>query len=598
MGLLHIATFFLALASTAVSFPTWNDDNVQNDSVVVESLVSPPLGWVKDETKQFDKEVIPIRLRIHLSHQNMDKFHEIALRVATPGNHQYGAHMPQKAIDDLIVPRDETRNLVMDWLESAGHGGNATYSARGDSIIVSTSIARAERLLDAEYNAYRNTETNEVVLRTLQFSLPGTLTGHIEMVQPTTFFGFRAFRSSISRLRVLSQEASDAMEQSAGSVDGCTGFMTPPCLASLYDFKSAGNYTTGLLGIAGFLEEYAAPFDLQRFLSKYSVPGSDTSQNFTCVGVNGGSCPTGPEKAGSEASLDVQYARAIAGSIPITYYSTAGRGKWVGDGVNTNEPFVEFLDYLLAEADPLPNTLSISYGDVDSTMPDSYARHVCDLFSQLGARGVSVLVASGDWGVGTTKDCTTKDGHNQFSTLFPASCPWVTTVGGTTFTNPEFAWTSGGGGFSNLFPRPSYQDKAVESWLASGTADAMRPYFNASGRAYPDVAAQAQGFAIVNNGIVDLVSGTSASAPTFAAIIQLVNSDRIAKGKPALGFLNPWLYANASSSPALTDVTKGGIIGCGSKISGAGFDAVSGWDPATGLGTPVFTGLLALSDEI
>lgn len=174
---------------------------------------------------------------------------------------------------------------------------------------------------------------------------------------------------------------------------------------------------------------------------------------------------------------------------------------------------------------------------------------------------------------------------------------WVTSVGGTTGTSPEGTWSSSGGGFSSLFRRPAYQDAAVESWLDSGTADAMTPYFNAAGRAYPDVAAQAQRFVVIVNGFMALVDGTSAAAPTFAAIIQLVNSDRIARGKPGLGFLNPWLYANASSSPALTDIKKGGITGCDFEIPEAGFKAVSGWDPATGLGTPVFTELRALSDE-
>lgn len=334
--------------------------------------------------------------------------------------------MPQKAIDDIIAPRDEAGNLVMDWLEGAGLGGNATYSARGDSIIVSTSIALAERLLNAEYNAYRNTETNEVVLRTLEFSLPDALMGHIDMVQPTTFFGFRPYKSNISGLRVLNKADTDTYVQSMGALDGCRkNFITPNCLANLYDVRSAENYTTGLLGVAGFLEEYAAPSDLHTFLTKNGVPGSNTSESFTCVGVNGGSCPTSPRKAGSEANLDVQYARGIAGSVPITYYSTAGRGKWVGDpdDVNNNEPFVEFLEYLLTGADPLPNTLSISYGDFQSTVPDSYAKHVCDLFSQLGARGVSVLVASGDSGVGAPGDCTTKDGDKKFVEMFPASCP-------------------------------------------------------------------------------------------------------------------------------------------------------------------------------
>lgn len=96
------------------------------------------------------------------------------------------------------------------------------------------------------------------------------------------------------------------------------------------------------------------------------------------------------------------------------------------------------------------------------------------------------------------------------------------------------------------------------------------------------------------NGRSELVDGTSCATPTFAGVIQLVNSDRVANGKAGLGFLNPWLYGNASS--ALTDITTGSNSGC-PGITGAGFDAVSGWDPATGLGTPVYTALLAVSSK-
>lgn len=319
----------------------------------------------------------------------------------------------------------------------------------------------------------------------------------------------------------------------------------------------------------------------------------NAAESFTCVAVNDGLCPTAASEAGDEANLDVQYGRSIAESIPINYYSTGGLGEWLGSGTNTNEPYVEFLDYLLDLADAdLPQTLSISYGDDEATVPDAYAVTACDLFSQLGARGVSVLVAAGDSGVGSTGTCTA-NGVKQFAVSFPASCPWVTTVGGTNGQAPEAAWTDGGGGFSSLFGTPSYQADAVSTWLTTDTTHAgVTAYFNASGRAYPDVAAQATDFVIVVDGSTELVDGTSCATPTFSGVIQLVNSDRVAAGKAGLGFLNPWLYGNASS--ALTDITSGSIGGC-PGISGAGFDAVAGWDPATGLGTPIFTSLLAVS---
>jgi tripeptidyl-peptidase I len=77
------------------------------------------------------------------------------------------------------------------------------------------------------------------------------------------------------------------------------------------------------------------------------------------------------------------------------------------------------------------------------------------------------------------------------------------------------------------------------------------------------------------------VGGSSASSPTFAAVIALVNDALLAKGRKPLGFLNPWIYGGAYK--ALTDVTAGSSFGCNTS----GFPAQEGWDAATGFGTPV-----------
>lgn len=434
------------------------------------------------------------------------------------------------------------------------------------------------------------TGTKEKTLRTLSYSLPKVLKSHVDMVQPTTFFGLKQLRSTISEHHLLAEEEQEAHIESASAVTGCTGTrITPTCLANLYNFASAKVQTVGLLGIAGFLEEYAIKADYTTFLNSYAF-FSNKAKSFTCTAVNGGSCPSSP--AGVEANLDVQYAGSISTNVPNTYYSTAGRGQFLGSGTNTNEPYIEFLNYLLALPDSsLPNTLSISYGDDEATVPLSYATTACNLFSQLGARGVSILVSAGDSGVGDT--CTV-GGKAQFTTSFPAGCPWVTTVGGTTGNSPEAAWSGGGGGFSEVFGRPSYQDATVSKWLTTDTTHAgVTKYFNASGRAYPDISAQATNFVIVVSGSATSVSGTSCSAPTTAGIIQLLNSGRIAAGKKGLGFLNPWLYNTASTG--FTDIKSGKITGCSGSISGAGFSAVAGWDPATGLGTPNYGSLLTFA---
>ncbi len=92
--------------------------------------------------------------------------------------------------------------------------------------------------------------------------------------------------------------------------------------------------------------------------------------------------------------------------------------------------------------------------------------------------------------------------------------------------------------------------------------------------------------AIVWNNTIRTIGGTSASSPTFAAVISLVNDALIAKGKPTLGFLNPWLYSGAYK--ALTDVKSGSSFGCNTT----GFPAQAGWDAVTGFGTPNFPKLV------
>lgn len=84
--------------------------------------------------------------------------------------------------------------------------------------------------------------------------------------------------------------------------------------------------------------------------------------------------------------------------------------------------------------------------------------------------------------------------------------------------------------------------------------------YNTTGRGYPDVAAMGNNIEIVVAGKGGLVAGTDASAPIFASIIGLLNDELVSNGKPVLGFLNPWLYANPG---AFNDITSGSNPGCG-----------------------------------
>ncbi|KAJ3010203.1 hypothetical protein NUW54_g2556 [Trametes sanguinea] len=164
-------------------------------------------------------------------------------------------------------------------------------------------------------------------------------------------------------------------------------------------------------------------------------------------------------------------------------------------------------------------------------------------------------------------------------------------VPGHKVTDPEsavFQRFPSGGGFSNVFPRASFQQNAVSNYLKKYPPGYAPNIYNASGRAFPDVSANGLNYSVAINGEFRLVSGTSASAPTFASILSAVNDARLALGKKPVGWINPAIYS-AAFNGVFNDITNGSNPNCGTQ----GFLAKPGWDPVTGLGTPNFPKMLA-----
>lgn len=192
---------------------------------------------------------------------------------------------------------------------------------------------------------------------------------------------------------------------------------------------------------------------------------------------------------------------------PVTEFSTGGRGLLIPDGdsttqdSNTDEPYLDFLLALTKlPNNRIPNSISLSYGENEQEIPVSYANQVCQLFAQLGARGKSIIFSAGDAGTGDY--CLSNDGQNtlKFQPQIPASCPYVTSVGGTMYIEPEVAVFFSSGGFSNIWATPAYQELAVSSCLKK-LGDKNNGLYNASGRGFPDVAAQAQNFRVIDQGV-------------------------------------------------------------------------------------------------
>ncbi|KAK5693413.1 hypothetical protein LTR97_009982 [Elasticomyces elasticus] len=262
--------------------------------------------------------------------------------------------------------------------------------------------------------------------------------------------------------------------------------------------------------------------------------------------------------------------------------------------------------------------ISISFGEAEGDFPKPYVERQCNEFMKLSLQGHTILIASGDYGVaapprdGSPSGCLSDSGQNQtiFSAPYPNDCPWTTSVGGSmvepnaTARDPESAFQvcspssencySSTGGFSNYFSTPSYQKAAVAEWfdnhnpgyptyVANANASNIGEgggIYNRAGRAVPDVAANAANMLLYVGGELGKFYGASLAAPIWGSVVTLINQQRTIAGKGPVGFLNPVLYANPW---ALNDITNGSNPGCGTN----GFTAVKGWDPVTGLGTPL-----------
>jgi tripeptidyl-peptidase I len=146
----------------------------------------------------------------------------------------------------------------------------------------------------------------------------------------------------------------------------------------------------------------------------------------------------------------------------------------------------------------------------------------------------------------------------------------------------------GGAGYSNIFPTPDYQKSFTASYQ-SKLSTAEVAMFNRSGRSYPDISTLGLGMPYIWKGQTYYGRGTSLSVPVMASIIAKVNAARRDVGKLSVGFVQPTLYANAHNTNAFHDVTKGAATGC-SNLPSAQLPAAVGFDSASGLGSPRFSG--------
>ena len=520
-------------------------------TICFQSLLAIPRDNSKDWRIMEDVDLTQEKVRVTfaIKQTNVEWLKNKLKAVSYPNSPEYGKYLNFAKIARHVHGRPESVQALVSALEFFGVSRSEVDFTLGmDFAVTHLPVRVVEAMFSTKLHSYQHVDHRDwVTVKAIDYITPKTLRGHVDFV-----FGFAEFPSA-RRIRIRNSD-----KRGSGSDT------TPQSIYEAYKVYHTASSPYNSQAVASFLGEYFSPKDLETFQSRFHLPIKPVVK---VIGVND---PTNP---GIEANLDVQYISALGRNVPTWFISVSA---------TANGGQEDFLSWIVAEVNRTnsPWVHSVSYGDYEQSVPNDYQFRVDAEFIKFGISGRTVLIASGDEGAHCQK--------GQFVPEWPTSSPYVTSVGGT--TSLKDVWIDGGGGFSNVYRTPDYQLSTVQAYLMSGETP-PRSYFNASGRAYPDVSAFATNFEIVVNGSILLVDGTSCSTPVFAGIVSLLNDIRLNAGKSTVGFLNPLLYQTLKGR-GFIDINAGANIGDVSSCPG--FKATKGWDPASGWGSPDFSVLKKL----
>ena len=516
-----------------------------------------PEGW-RATTAQTMGDAVFHNVMVGLKRSNTALLSQLVAEVSEPFGPHYLNYPSYEALGDLVRPAPEHTAAVKAWV--AEHGVTILNEhPHGDYLTLRATVTQLEAMSNGAFTTYEHTTGALVQRMTDVVRVPDAVAAAVE-----TFSGFTGFPLEPKEV-TKSKPSSKCL-------------VTPPVVRSTYGITNVpSSGKRNIQAIAEFQTESVSDKDLTKFCKDFDP----TTKNCTInryIGVNNQSRPS------FESTLDVDYIVPVSRNAETWVYSVLGK-DFCSDLLYFGSNVTSLSTY--------PHVISVSYG---SQMINFCKQELSDRFAadveKMTALGITVMIASGDFGSGHWAGGTNPD--NKMSPSFPASVPHAVAVGSTTWikgtTGEEQASTSfgSGGGFSYNFTAPSYQTAAIATYLK--TVPLPKFYtFAKGGRGSPDVSMLGQNFTIGGGEHGNFcLSGTSASSPSFAAVMTLLNEVCLAESGKPLGFVNPLFYQNADMFNDITvgDNAKGDNF--------AGWNAGKGWDACTGLGTPNFPKMVAV----
>jgi len=542
--------------------------------------------------------------------RNGDVLDSILQDISNPKSKNYGNWLSQQEVLDLTSPEPAIRTEVHNWLKAHG----ARCFDRPTSLRCQATASQIEKMFNTEVSTFHHVPRNNREIHRVHpdalLHWPAELTDKLLFV--TNIFDFPTRRMRLGS-GIKAQDSSNLRGRELQT--GNDYYVTLESTWWFYQTNATKGNPSSTQGPAEFQADSAiVAKDIKAFATANGVPVWNIT---TKVGAFAGS--------DTEATLDEEYIANVGLGNTQWYWTEA---DWM----------YEWVEALKAAAS-LPDLFSVSWGwyEGDQCTVDpgqgpctnpkgsyAYVAATNQGFAAATARGVTIIVASGDSGAHGRTDPTCSSPITRPD--WPAACPYILSVGGTQIVNgnpipnpvtPVCSQQSAGGqcvgtgteivsstatgslivsggGFSNVAPQQSWQSTAVAAYLKSGALLPPAADFNATSRGYPDVAAIAHNVVIYESGPLP-VDGTSCAAPIFGGVIGLANAARLKAGKKALGFVNPAIYQIAASTPsAFTDIVTGDNTctenGC--KKGCTGYGAIKGWDATTGWGTPKVAALV------
>lgn len=513
--------------------------------------------------------------------------------LSSPSFHQW---LTPEQFADRFGLSENDMGKVVSWLQDQGFSVNQT--ARGRTwLSFSGTASQINAAFHTEIHRYDvNGETHYA--NAVDPSVPSAL--------GSVVLGFRGLDDFHPKARAARQLRKVVVRPDFTSSLSGNHYLAPNDFATIYGVQ--GLYSSGITGsgekIAVMGQTDFAVSDLQAFRA---AAGLSTNNPVTLL-VPGS--PDPGTKSGDliEADLDLEWSGGLAPSAPLLF-------------VNSTDAFTS-LQYAIDQ--DLAPVLTISYGACETAVGVVVSDVLSGAAKQASTQGMTMVAAAGDDGAADcdqgTPTTPPKIATHGLAVDIPAAIPYFTAVGGTQFDDssgsywnasnntqmgsatgyiPESAWNetvqdgslaAGGGGASIFFAKPSWQTgKGVPN---DGKRDVPDISLNAAADHDPYLICTSgscvNGFRAADN-TLQVVGGTSAGAPSFAAIMSLIDQ----RQKGAQGNANPNLYSVAArSSSAFHDVTSGSnMVPCQSGTTNCpssgqlGFSAGVGYDLATGLGS-------------